>query len=135
LSALFDHPLVTTRVSRPVIDLNALALDGPDGLLATLERVPDPRKRRGVCHRLASVLAIAAAATLAGARSFIAIGEFAAEFSPDALACLAARRHPVTGRYVAPHEATLRRASTASMLTSWTRRWAPGWPTRSELDA
>jgi hypothetical protein len=111
LSAPFDHPLLSTSNDRrPVIDLNTLALDGPDGLLAALEQVADPRHRRGVRHRLASVLAIAAAATLAGARSFTAIGEYARELPQEALARLQARRHPATGRRVAPHEATLRRA-------------------------
>ena len=111
LSADFDHPLLSPQsVRRAVIDLNAVAVDGPDGLLAALEQAPDPRKRRGVRHRLACLLAVAAAATLAGARSFVAIGEYAAELGQDALARLGARRHPVTGRYVAPHEATLRRA-------------------------
>ncbi|MGH8886540.1 MAG: hypothetical protein ACRDYX_15465, partial [Egibacteraceae bacterium] len=67
LSACFDRPVLTAGARRAVIDLNASALDGPDGLLAALEG-PDPRHRRGVRHRLASVLAIAAAATLAGAQ-------------------------------------------------------------------
>lgn len=111
LSACFDHPLLCVpSEERPVIDLNVVELDGPDGLLAALGRVGDPRARRGVRHRLASVLAVAAAATLAGARSFTAVGEYAAELSQEALARLGARRHPVTHRYVAPHEATLRRA-------------------------
>lgn len=110
LCAPFDHPLLSVSARRPVLDLNAVTLDGPDGLLVALERVPDPRKRRGVRHRQVCLLAIAAAATLAGARSLVAIGEYAAELSQDALARLGARRHPTTGRYVAPHEATLRRA-------------------------
>jgi hypothetical protein len=55
------------------------------------------------------VLAIAAAAVLASARSYTAIGEYAAELSQDVLARLGARRHPITGRYVAPDESTLRK--------------------------
>jgi Domain of unknown function (DUF4338)/DDE_Tnp_1-associated/Transposase DDE domain len=111
LSALFDHPILSASDSRrPAIDLNALELDGPDGLLATLAGLPDARKRRGIRHRQASVLAIAAVAVLAGARSYTAIGEYAAELSEDVLARLQARRHPVTGRYIAPDESTLRRA-------------------------
>lgn len=110
LSAAFDHPILSATVRRPVIDLNEVELDGPDGLLAALERVADPRKRRGVRHRMASVLAVAAAAVLSGARNFVAIGEYAEELPQPALARLQARRHPVTGLRVAPHEATLRRA-------------------------
>jgi predicted transposase YbfD/YdcC len=50
-----------------------------EGLLEVLARVPDPRKRRGVRHRITVVLAIALAATLTGARSFAAIAEWAAD--------------------------------------------------------
>jgi hypothetical protein len=39
------------------------------GLLERLAVVPDPRDRRGLRHALVSVLALAAAAVLAGARS------------------------------------------------------------------
>ncbi|MGH8899410.1 MAG: ISAs1 family transposase [Egibacteraceae bacterium] len=85
-------------------------MDGPEGLLAALERLPDSRNRRGIRHHQASVLAIAAAAVSAGARSCVAIGEYAAELPEEVLARLEARRHPVTGRYTAPDESTLRRA-------------------------
>lgn len=81
-----------------------------DDLLAYLSRVPDPRRPRGVRHALCSLLAVAAAAVLAGARSFTAIGEWAADASEQVLATLAVRPHPRTGVYVAPDEATVRRA-------------------------
>lgn len=45
----------------------------------------DPRQRRGVRHRLTVVLAIALAATLAGARSFTAIAEWATDAPADVL--------------------------------------------------
>ena len=92
------------------MDLNCAAIQGTGGLLERLAAITDPRAKRGVRHRLVSLLAIAAAAALSGAKSFVAVGEFASELSQEALARLGARRHPVTGRYVAPHEATLRRA-------------------------
>jgi len=108
-----------------VIDLNSLALDGPGGLLEALEGVPDPRARRGVRHRLASLLAVAAAATLAGARSFTAIGEYAGELSQEALA----RPPPWTRAAILPPAGGSRRVrprcaerSTAWTLTSWTLR-------------
>jgi predicted transposase YbfD/YdcC len=87
-----------------------VAAAGGGDLLAHLADVTDPRKRRGVRHQLASLLAVAAAAVLAGARSFTAIGEWAADASQDVLAALGVRRCPRTGRYVAPDEATVRRA-------------------------
>jgi predicted transposase YbfD/YdcC len=71
--------------------------------------VPDPRDRRGVRHELAGLLAMTAAGVLAGSRSFYAIGQWLADASQRTLKLLGARRHPGTGRYVAPDEATLRR--------------------------
>lgn len=70
-----------------------------------LGQVIDPRKRRGVRHRLAAVLATALAATLAGARSFTAIAEWAADAPTEALTRLGVRRRP-------PSEATIRRLLT-----------------------
>src|SRR6185312_10615014 len=55
------------------------------------------------------VLAIAAAAVLAGSRSVQAIGEWAAEAPQVVLAALRARQHPLTGRFRAPHIDTFRR--------------------------
>jgi hypothetical protein len=45
-----------------------LALGECPGLLERLAMLPDPRDRRGRRHPLASVLAVSAAAVLAGAR-------------------------------------------------------------------
>ncbi|MBV8890888.1 MAG: transposase family protein, partial [Acidobacteria bacterium] len=78
-------------------------------LLELLGLVPDPRKRRGVRHSLVAVLAIAAAAVLAGSRSVQAIGEWAAEAPQVVLAALRARHHTLTGRFRAPHIDTFRR--------------------------
>jgi predicted transposase YbfD/YdcC len=75
-----------------------------------LEQVTDPRDRRGVRHSLASMLTIAAIAVAAGARSMAAIGECAAEASQDMLRVVGARYDPRQARFVAPGEATLRRA-------------------------
>jgi predicted transposase YbfD/YdcC len=49
------------------------------GLLSVLARIPDPRKPRGVRHRLAALLGVAVCAVLAGARSYVAIAEWAAD--------------------------------------------------------
>ncbi len=51
-----------------------------------LREVPEYRSARGVRHSLASVLAIAAAAKLAGAQGPTAIAEFAARLTPRQLA-------------------------------------------------
>jgi predicted transposase YbfD/YdcC len=72
-------------------------------LLDLLAQVPDPRKRRGRRHALAGLLAVGAAAVIAGARSFAAIGQWAADAGPEALAALGADRGPA-------EESTFRRA-------------------------
>ena len=71
-------------------------------VLSVLARVADPRARRGVRHRLAVILALAVCAVLAGARSFTAIAEWAADADEPTRAGLG-----VTG--VVPCESTFRR--------------------------
>jgi predicted transposase YbfD/YdcC len=78
------------------------AEDGPPGLLAVLAEVADPRHRRGVRHRLLVILGLAVCAVLAGARSFTAIAEWAADADQDTLRALG-----VAG--VVPSESTFRR--------------------------
>lgn len=64
-------------------------------LLGVLSKVPDPRDPRGVRFPLPGMLAVAVCAVLAGARSFAAIGEFAADLDPEQLARLGLERGPV----------------------------------------
>jgi predicted transposase YbfD/YdcC len=71
-------------------------------LLEVLAGVPDPRSRRGVRHRVVSVLAISVAAVLAGARAYTVIAEWAAEQPAQVLAAFG-----VLGPV--PSEATIRR--------------------------
>jgi predicted transposase YbfD/YdcC len=78
------------------------AAEEPPGLLGVLARVTDPRRRRGVRHRLVVILALSVCAVLAGARSFTAIAEWAADADEESLARLG-----VTG--VVPSESTFRR--------------------------
>jgi DDE_Tnp_1-associated/Transposase DDE domain len=79
------------------------------GLLERLGALRDPRSRHGRRHTLAGVLAIAAAAVLAGARSYTAIAEFASEVPQATLARLGIWQRPYASWYVAPSETTLRR--------------------------
>ncbi len=74
-------------------------------LLDLPAQVPDPRKRRGRRHALAGLLAVGIAAVVAGSRSFAAIGQWAADAGPEALAVLGAARGPA-------EESTFRRAFT-----------------------
>jgi DDE_Tnp_1-associated len=71
-------------------------------LLAVLARAADPRRRRGVRHRLAVILGLAVCAVLAGARSFTAIAEWAADADAQTLARLGVSR-------AVPSESTFRR--------------------------
>lgn len=57
---------------------------GQHGLLTALALVPDPRDRRGIRYPLASVLAMAVCAVLAGASSFAAITDWASDLEPSA---------------------------------------------------
>ena len=54
----------------------------PGDLWAVLAQVNDPRVRRGVRYRLETVLVLAVCAVLAGARSFVAVAEWAAGIDP-----------------------------------------------------
>lgn len=74
----------------------------PAALLRALRTVPDPRKTRGRRHQLSTILAVAACAVIAGARSFVAIAEWAQAATPAALTKLG-----VTGEK--PCESTIRR--------------------------
>ena len=74
----------------------------PPGLWQCLQKVTDPRKRRGVRHPITGVLAVALAATLAGAQSFLGIAEWAADAGPGELTAFG-----LSG--VVPCESTIRR--------------------------
>jgi hypothetical protein len=76
--------------------------EGRARLLPALAAVPDPRARRGVRHRLAVILGPALCTVLAGARSFTAIAEWAADADQATRDALG-----VTG--VMPCESTFRR--------------------------
>jgi hypothetical protein len=99
----------------------ARCLDEEDGrLLPVLAAVPDPRARRGVRHRLAAILGLALCAVLAGARSFTAIAEWAADADQATRDALG-----VTG--VVPCESTFRRtlqAMDADALDEAAGGWA-----------
>ncbi len=86
--------------SSPITDAVAQP-DRASALLDLLATVPDPRDPRGVRYPLAGVLAVAVTAVLAGARSFAAIGQWAADLSGEHLARI--------GLGMAPDESTLRK--------------------------
>jgi predicted transposase YbfD/YdcC len=87
----------------------ALAPEQCRDLLGYLAQITDPRHRRGRRHALATVLAVAVAAVLTGARSLAAIGEWASDAPGQVLAALGVRCDPWTGAFRPPGEATVRR--------------------------
>jgi hypothetical protein len=104
-------PAVSSSPISAVFDrLGQLPLGQVVDLRDYLNLISDPRDRRGVRHRLGSLLAMAAVAVAAGSQSLLAIWEWVADLPQWALAALGARFDPRIGRYVVPGEATLRRA-------------------------
>ncbi|MGE5288568.1 MAG: ISAs1 family transposase, partial [Micromonosporaceae bacterium] len=93
--------------SSPACD-DAYDLHGYRSLLEFLDAVPDPRRRHGMRHRIAVVLAFAVAAVMAGAGSVAAIAEWAHDLPPEVLGALDARRDR-HGRRVPPSLSTFRR--------------------------
>ncbi|MES4906171.1 MULTISPECIES: ISAs1 family transposase [unclassified Streptomyces] len=88
------------------------AAAGPQDLLVLLDwlwRLPDPRCRQGRRHRLAAVLALAACAVLAGAKSLTVIGEWAADAPQELLLCCGAGLREGDRGLCASSEATVRR--------------------------
>jgi DDE_Tnp_1-associated len=96
---------VAHRLTTPA----ALAPSQCRSLLDHLAHIAEPRHRRGRRHALGTVLAVAVAAVLAGAKSLAAIGEWASDAPGPVLAALGARRDPLTGAWRPPAEATVRR--------------------------
>jgi hypothetical protein len=86
MPALSSSPIQSVLGHRA--DLAGEAAGDSPGLLAVLARAADPRRRRGARHQLAVILGLAVCAVLAGARSFTAIAEWAADADEQTLARL-----------------------------------------------
>ena len=99
-----------------VLDVEKLPLHGQGGLFDVLCSIPDPRKRRGVRHKVQGILATAICAVLAGAKSFVAMAEWANEQSKETLQRLGSKR----GK--APSERTYRRILAAVGVEEIDRR-------------
>lgn len=91
--------------------MQTLTLTDPE--METLHRqlraIPEPRGGRRQLHRLATVLTIALAATLAGARGYLAMAEFAGRLTQAQLKRLRAYYSHTRKRFEAPSEPTIRR--------------------------
>ena len=85
-----------------------LSADQMRSLPDVLRTITDPRSRYGRRYRLETVLALAAAATLCGARGYKAIHEWVCDLSPAMLRHFRCRR--VNGAYERPSIYCLRNA-------------------------
>jgi hypothetical protein len=107
LAAPFPSPEIlevkSVATTAFAIDVNRLPLLERGGLLETLTKLRDPRKRRGIRHPFHSVLALAVMGTLSGMRSYEAIAEWAAGVPKEILKKLRCWCHQ------APSEPTFRR--------------------------
>jgi predicted transposase YbfD/YdcC len=92
---------VPDSANAPTVEPEAIESEAGD-LLVVLGAVTDPRKSRGVRHRMITVLAAAVCAVLAGARSYAVIAEWAHDLP------VSVRLRLGMGRRV-PSESTFRR--------------------------
>jgi DDE_Tnp_1-associated len=108
--ALVPSPVARIAVHR--VPGGGVSPETRPSLLTWLAAIPDFWDRRGRRHGLVAVLAVAVCAVLAGAKSFTAVGEWAADAPPDMLVASGIRPDPWSGWVRAPDEATLRRVLT-----------------------
>lgn len=104
-------------------------------------RITDPRSRRGIRYRLASLLSVLIAGVACGYDSVLAIAHAAAGWDQDVLAAHGVRINPVTGAYEAPSASTLTRLpalvnadEVEAAICAWVAGWAldPATPARIE---
>jgi hypothetical protein len=118
-----------------------LAQPKEEELLQVLLRVPESRMRRGIRHDQTAVLALAICAVLGGARSYVAIAEWARRCGQNQLRRLGLRRNARSGRYQAPSEPTIRRIlqrvdaeQVDRVVSDWLVRLGPSNPQAVALD-
>jgi hypothetical protein len=93
LSASQEQPMSYGEQTRESIqiDVEGLQIEGEEGLLDVLDTVLDWRKARGKRHPMRYVLAVACCATLAGAKTFAGIADWAKDQSHATLMRLGAK--------------------------------------------
>jgi len=87
---------------------SALARVSGGSVLECFTAIPDPRRRRGIRHSLATILGLGTAAVLAGQITLTDITEWVATAGQQVLAGLGCRRD-ARGRATAPHPDTVER--------------------------
>jgi predicted transposase YbfD/YdcC len=98
-----------SRVGARVVESGPDGEDLVPGTWQRLEALPDPRSPQGRIYPLACLIAVAVCAfTAAGNDRFTAVGQWTRRASQADLARLRAPWDPLTGRYRAPDEKTIR---------------------------
>ncbi|MGW4986007.1 ISAs1 family transposase [Streptomyces mirabilis] len=98
----------SSPIPAALVKLGPLHQHDTGRLRAHLQRVPDPRSRRGRWYPLVSLLLICACAVVSGARTITEITEWGQRATTTVLEQLGIRRH-LPGRRRAPSHATLTR--------------------------
>lgn len=135
------HPHATTLLADPnphpswrwPMQSCTLSSKQTEDLFTILRGLPDYRKAKGLRHSFVSVLTIAIAALLAGAKSYIAIAEFAAGLSQNQRKRLRARYDRKTRQFIAPSEPTIRRVLQAADVDT-VERGIGQWLMRTATD-
>ena len=110
LSAPVMPPAWAVHRRQPEPRQYPLSQQQTQSLLQALEELKDPRRYKGWRHRrVASIVAIATTAIIAGNDSLIDMGAFSQSLNQNELRSLRASRCPQTRRYIASSESTIRR--------------------------
>ena len=101
LSVPFLNPLYRTGASKIMLTASQM-----QSLPAFFEKIPAPRTLKGRRHRLSTILAIAAGATLCGMRGYKAISDWAQSLRSKARERFRCRY--VKGEFIVPSESIIR---------------------------
>lgn len=108
MPASASSPITAPLDQLASISAPAPLIDAVD-LRRFLDRVPDPRGRKGRVYPFDALVCAVAAGVLSGAKSLAAIGEWITDAPTWALRALGFTLDPLTGQVPAPHPATIRR--------------------------
>jgi len=141
---VFTYPLVEDARARLCGPLPDLHRSGAPKMMMSAEHmralpdffsvIADPRRAQGRRHRLPTVLAIAAGATLCGMRGYKAIADWAQSLGPKALARFGCRRDN-EGHYLVPSESIIRDVLIRvdpEALDRALQQWNASWGQREE---
>ena len=107
--AILSRPWPHAQLPRTQLKSLDLSEAQARALLDRLATIAELRSRLGRRHSQRSVLALAVCAFISGARSSLAMAQWAERAKPSLLRHLRCRRDPQTQRWVPPSEPTLRR--------------------------